>query len=191
MPRAAPPCNPNGRNPKGPDRRAHPLAGGQQLPGHGGGPLANQAPGGDPLADGALADGNQDGSLAKQRAPLNGGGNTVQGNTVGSNNTVNVTGNQATGYGYPYQTPVVIAPTVGGTSSAWSGGTSTASAAPCPAGTTMQSVTTSAQGQTTIVCVAAGKQGASLRRRREATRTDATRLSSPRARVSGGTRPEF
>lgn len=157
---------------------------GLQLPtgGPGGGPANHRPDLSGPQGDGPLSGLKKDGPTAKPGNRTNGGGNTysggtatgtatgtyaggnaatvsgntVSGNTTGSNNTVNVTGNQAngTGYAYPYAAPVVVVPTTGNASAATSGTSSTATAASCPAGTTMQSVTSTAQGQTTVVCVA-------------------------------------
>ncbi len=156
-----------------------PGAHGMQLPAGGPGGPANRGPGLAGQQDGGpLAGAKKDGPAAKFGNRTNGGGNTynggaasgtatgtyaggnaatvsgntVSGNTTGSNNTVNVTGNQATGYGNPYAAPVVVVPT----SSAKPASTATATAS-CPSGTAMQSITTNAQGQTTVVCVTASK----------------------------------
>lgn len=132
-----------------------PLAGAKQ-----GGPaakLGNRTTSGGNTYNGGTATGTPTGTYAGGNAATV-SGNTVSGNTAGSNNTVNVTGNQAngtaTGYGYPYAAPIVVAPTSGASSASASSATTSAS---CPSGTSMQSITTTAQGQTTVVCVATNK----------------------------------
>ena len=143
---------------------------GMQLPsGPGGGPANRGAGLPGQQDDGPLAAAKQGGPAAKPGNRTNGGGNsynggtatgaatvsgnTVSGNTTGSNNTVNVTGNQANANGYarPYAAPLVVVPAAGQVNAATTTATTTAS---CPSGTSMQSITATAQGQTTVVCVA-------------------------------------